>query len=82
MLLFIQNIIYYMTNEVIEQHWYTFLSVIKMVSWNLNIILLIFFLIKLIGSFSESEYRWRDEAPLGISEELYERLYVNIIDAD
>lgn len=32
MLLFIQNISYYMTNEVIEQHWFTFLNVIKKVS--------------------------------------------------
>lgn len=31
MLLFIQNISYYMTNEVIEQHWYTFMNVIKKV---------------------------------------------------
>lgn len=31
MLLFIQNISYYMTNEVIEQHWSTFMNVIKKV---------------------------------------------------
>lgn len=77
MLLFIKNINHYMTNEVIEQHWHSFMNVIKQVF--LNPFHSVGTFIKHYAFSIEPKRRRCNEPSWKILEELHGRLYAHFI---